>query len=425
MKTDKTEVADKILADIKQLCKTVGDRSAGSDGERQTAEYFANELSDCTDSVKTETFKLNPSAYTGWIALSITAILLGYVAYFFSSFVALLLFVIALIPFIGEYMLLKRMFDPLYAEKTSQNLTAIKKCTETPLKRIYFVANTDACFENALKYRFGGVVFLAVFSLDIIALAYYIALSIARWVLVGGIGAGIANGAMLYAGLAGIVFVIPLFASYFTLSNKVVTDGANRNLTGCFIATRVLQALKDCKFKNTEIGVILTGGGTVGLRGAKAWCDAHSDEVDKQNTVFISLASLRELGSLNVNSSDMNGFLKSDKDVVKLVLDSAENVGVKCSNHRIPFDASDSVPFIQSGCKSAGICAISVNLPDYYNTRYDSYDNLSGECIAECYSLALEIIKNYAGETPVVNESEIAEHNKSADTAESQETATD
>ena len=54
--------------------------------------------------------------------------------------------------------------------------------------------------------------------------------------------------------------------------------------------------------------------------------------------------------------------------------------------------------FAQAGFKSAGIVAINRKLPDYYYTRYDSYDNLSEECIAECYGLALEIVKRFCAE---------------------------
>lgn len=395
---NKFETADRICKDIKKLCKTVGSRNAGSDGEKQTAEFFADRLSASADSVSIEKFKVNPNAFSNWIILSVSGALLGCVAYFFSSLVAILLFAVAMIPFIGQYILYKRMLDPLYAEKTSQNVTAIKSCSGEPKKRIYLVANTDACFEDTLKYRFGGVMLECALSFDVIGVLYFLALSIARWVFVGGLGASIASGPMLYAGLAGLVFVIPFFASYFTVNNKVVTDGANCNLTGCFVATEVLEAFKDVVFENTELAVLLTGSGVVGLRGAKAWCDAHAKDVDKDNTVFISLNALRELGSLNVNSSDMNGLVKSSKEVVNLVLESAKDIGVKCTSRRIPFDASDSVPFIQSGLKSAGICAIGRTLPDYYKTRFDSYDNLSSECIAECYGLLLEVVRRYADE---------------------------
>ena len=398
MTTDKNKVADGILADIKYICKTFGSRNAGGEGEKLTAEYFTGELSGCADEVEKEEFRVNPSAFTGWIPFSVTCVLLAIVAYFFSSLVSLLLLIVGVLPVLTEYLFFVRAIDPLYAEKTSQNVTAIKRCSETPEKRIYFVANMDANFENTIKYRLGGIMLVALLVLDFLGFFYFAAISIARWALIGGVGASIVSGPMLYAGLAGLAFVPSLIASYFMISTKTVVDGANNNLTGCFVASRALAALKDTEFKNTEVGVILTGSGAVGLRGSKAWCEAHADGIDRENTVFISITSLRELGYLNANSNEMNGFARCDKSVNKLVLDSAKSLGLKCANHRIPFEASDCATFIRKGFKSTGICAINTQLPDYYYTRYDSYDNLSAECIGESYALVLEIIKNYSGE---------------------------
>ena len=398
MTTDKNQVATKICADIKHVCKTYGSRNAGSEGERLASEYFYQELSASADEIKKEEFKLNPAAFTGWIPISVTCAMLGVVAYFFSSLVALILFIIGIVPFLFEHVLYKRMLDPLYPEKTSQNITAIKKCSDYTKKRLYFVVNVDAPFENSIKYRFSGVTLVAVIVLDLIGVAYFSALSIARWVLVGGLGASIASGIPLYVGLAGLVFVPIFFINYFMISNKVIVDGANNNLTGCFVASRVLDALKDVELKNTDVGVIVTGGGACGLRGSKAWCDLHAEEVDKENTVFITLSSLRELGSLNVTGVEMYGLIRGDKDVAGLVQDSAKTLNLKCSNHRIPLESSDSATFRQNGFKSACICATNLKLPEYFYTRYDSYDNLSEECIGECYALALEIVKQYSGE---------------------------
>ncbi len=395
---DNNKVASEICADVKYVCKTFGSRNAGGEGERATAEYFAQRLSACANEVKTEQFKLYPNAFTGWITASVTCVMLGIVAYFFSSLVALLLFIVGLIPVVFEYILYKRMLDPLYKQETSANVTAVKTCSHETKRRLYFVANMDACFEDSVKYRLGGVMQVAIIAAGFLGVGYFIALSIARWAVVGGIGAGIASGATLYAGLAGLIFVIPLFICYFLKSDKNVVDGANGNLSGCFVAAKLLETIKDIETENTEIGVILTGGGAVGLRGAKVWCETHSEDTDKENTFFIVLNNLRELKSLNVNSVEMNGFVKNDKDVADLVLKAAEASGLKCANRCIPFGATDSAAFSQSGFKSAGIVAIDRKLPDYYQTRYDSYDNMSEECIAKCFELVLKIAEIYGDE---------------------------
>ncbi len=396
--TDKYGVAEQICADIKTVCKTYANRNAGSEGEKNASQYFAQRLAACADDVKTETFKVNPNAFSGWITASVTCAMMGIVAYFFSAMVSILLFIVAAIPFLLQFVMYKRTLDPLYKEAESQNVTALKKCSGERKRTVFFVANVDAGFENCVKYRLGGVMMITVIVFDFIGVTYYVALAVARWILTGGLGAGIAQGIMLYPALAGLVFTAPLFLTYFMKGRKTVVDGANNNLSGCFIAVNALETLAGVQLENTDVGVIISGSGAVGLRGAKAWCDAHKDEFDKDSTVFIALSTLRELKSLNVNSTEMSGLVKSDKEISRLILRSADNAGVKCSNHKIPFDATDSSAFTQAGFKSAGIIAINSKLPDYYYTRYDSYDNLSQECIAECFGLTLEILKLYSKE---------------------------
>ena len=53
--------------------------------------------------------------------------------------------------------------------------------------------------------------------------------------------------------------------------NRVV-DGANDNLTGCYMGIAILKELHDAgiTLENTEVGVILAGSEESGLRGAKA-----------------------------------------------------------------------------------------------------------------------------------------------------------
>ena len=48
--------------------------------------------------------------------------------------------------------------------------------------------------------------------------------------------------------------------------------------------------------------------------------------------------------------------------------------------------------------KGASVNAISSKLPDYFRTRYDTYDNLSEDCLGACFELALQIVKDFSGE---------------------------
>lgn len=392
--------ANDFSAKIKYLCKKFPKREAGSDSERAASDLIAEKLSSCAEVTK-EDFAVFPSAHMSWTIISTTAIILAYAAYFFSTLVAATLLVVACAVYVGEYMLCKRLLDPLFVKATSQNVTAVRRSSEEAKRRLYFVAHVDATREWRVKRRFGGVMFIIQRVSNVVGVVYLTAITVARWALVGGVGAGIAEGVMLWMGVAGSIFLFTFFATYFFIDPKNVVDGANDGLSGVAVATTVLRAMeeKGIRLKDTDVGVILTGGSSCGLRGAKAWCDAHARETDGDNTMFVALNCLREANAINIDTVEMNWIVKNDKDAIDSARKAAEAAGVKCSAKRIPFGSTtDGAAFTQAGLKSVSITAMDRNLPDYYRTRYDSYDNLSEECMENCFRLLLGMVEQYSGE---------------------------
>ena len=76
---------------------------------------------------------------------------------------------------------------------------------------------------------------------------------------------------MTTCALIGLIFVPFLIGLYFMWNKHRVVDGANDNLSGCYMGIAILKALQDegIEFENTEIGVILSGSEEAGLRGAR------------------------------------------------------------------------------------------------------------------------------------------------------------
>lgn len=397
LSVDPQQVASQVASDIKHICKRCDKRFSGSQGERDSAIYLASKLTECTEDVRTETFDVHPHAYFGWIEFTVTCTLLAFVAYFFSTLVSILLLLAGVIPYFVEYVLFKRMYDPLFKKETSQNVYAVKHCSGEVKKRIVFVAHYDAGNEWHTKYALGNAVFVIQRVLNIAGGFYLLAIDIARHALVGGIGAEIASGEMLYAGLAGIFFVIPWAATYFFLSKKRVIDAANDGLSGALTMVHTLKNIKDVELENTEVGVLLAGSGAVGMRGAMAFADAHKNEFGDE-TVFIAMNILREKEFFRVNAKEFNGFVKSDPRAVNLAVEAAKAIGINCSRHTPIFSNTESGALSAAGLRSVGINAANRHMPDYYRTRYDSFDNLSEDCIGIGFELLLKFIGNYSEE---------------------------
>ncbi|MBE6771140.1 MAG: Zn-dependent exopeptidase M28 [Ruminococcaceae bacterium] len=398
----KDKAAKYIIDEITHVIKTCGKRDPGSEGEKKSCEYMAEVLKkDCgCEDVKIEGCEVAPRAFYGWIYFTITFVLLAVAAFFFVPVVSIPLiiagFAIVLIQF-GVY---KKLLDPLFKKKTSHNVTAIKKCTGEVKRRIIFNGHPDATWEWPVNYALGGVGFEGHAIIVAVGAIYYLVLAI-MYVAQNGIGAGMPDmeNPLVKAALWGLLFVPFMFGLYFMVNYKRVVDGANDNLTGCYMGIAVLKALKDegIELENTEVGVILTGSEEIGLRGSKAWVEAHKDEFKDVPTFIYAFDTINESKYLMANYRDLNGTVKSDAEVADLFYEAALAAGVPCKKGWIPplGGAVDAAAFTQGGFRAAGVTGLNHKLERYYHTRLDSYDNMNAEGIANCYAATVKTLEMF------------------------------
>ena len=204
---------------------------------------------------------------------------------------------------------------------------------------------------------------------------------------------------LVKAALWGLLFVPFMIGLYFMVNYRRVVDGANDNLTGCYIGIAVLKALKDegIELENTEIGVILTGSEEIGLRGSKAWVEAHKGEFQDVPTFIYAYDTINDPKYLMANYRDLNGTVKSDKDCADLFFEAAQAVGVPCKKGMVPplGGAVDAAAFSQGGFRAAGVTGLNHKLERYYHTRLDSYDNMNEKGIANCFAASVKMLEMF------------------------------
>ena len=173
--------------------------------------------------------------------------------------------------------------------------------------------------------------------------------------------------------------------------NRVV-DGANDNLSGCYMGIAILKALKDegIELENTEIGVILTGSEEAGLRGAKAFCKAHKNELSDVETVFVGLDTIRDYDFAAVYSRDLTGTVKNDAGACALVKEAAKQTGLDLPYKSVFFGATDAAAVTQAGMKAVSVAAMDPAPAKYYHTRLDTADNLDIKTVEAVLGVALE-----------------------------------
>lgn len=398
----KGEYAQYMLDEITHICTDCEKRDPGSKGELQACEYMAEVLKkDCgCDTAEVESFKENPGSFFGWIYFTITMVLLAIALFFFCPLISIILIVGGLVIAFMQFGLYKKFVDRFFPEKTGHNVTAIKSCSGEVKRRIFFNGHPDAAWEWPVNYKLGGVGFEGHAIICGIGALYYVVVSI-MYIAQFGIHfeAVDFSSTPVKMALWGFLFVPFLIGLYWMWNEDRVVDGANDNLSGCYMGIAVMKALQDAgiTLENTEVGVILTGSEEAGLRGSKAWCEAHKGEFQDVPTFIFSYDTIHDPKYLMANYRDLNGTVKADKDVSDLFMEAAKELDVHCIKGWVPplGGATDNAAFAQAGFRSTGITGLNHKLEDYYHTRRDTYDNMNLEGLADCFAVSVKALEMF------------------------------
>ena len=381
-----------MIREINHICRDMGKRAPGSEGEHKAGEYMAQVLErdcGCRD-VRVESFREHPDAFYGYFWFSALFDCLCAALFFARPWLGITFGVIALLLFLFQFVLYKQVIDPLFPERESLNVTAIRPCSGEVRQRIFLNGHIDAAWEFPLNYHFGGIVFEIPGVMAVIGVVYYIVLGICA---IHGAGTWTQT-----AGKIGLLF-IPFFLLVGCTYNPFrVVDGANDNLSGCYMGIAVLREMErfGVRPEYTEVGVILTGSEEAGLRGAKAWCVSHRDDYRDVPTTILCYDTIHDPAQLMVNLRDLNSTVSADAELAEAFLRAAREAGVPCKKGRVPLmgGGTDSAAFTQGGFRSVGVTGLSHKLENYYHTRRDSFDNMNETGLENCYLATIRLIEN-------------------------------
>ena len=309
------EMTNFSVRGIKKICKDVGPSPAGSEQEHEAQKLMAAELDGACDKVEIEPFDVHPGAFLGWILTDGIMMIAAIVLFFFGmSVISLVLSALSLIFAIVEFLLYKKMLDPFFPKKTSHNVVAVRKPKGEVKRRIIFSGHSDSANEWRFTYYGGSKLLVPIIGLSFVGILLGLVLNI--WAIAAGHGFSIADsGALNILRYVFLAWIPILFVALFFENKKRPVMGANDNLTGCFISMAVVKYMQhhDIRFENTEVWVVLTGSEEAGLRGAKAFCKAHKDELGDVETVFVGLDTIRDYDFMAIYSRDLTGTVKNDE----------------------------------------------------------------------------------------------------------------
>lgn len=386
------EMTNFSVRGIKKICKDVGPRPAGSEQEHEAQKLMAAELDGACDKVEIEPFDVHPGAFLGWILTDGIMMIAAIVLFFFGmSAIALALCALSLIFAIVEFLLYKKLLDPFFPKKTSHNVVAVRKPKGEVRRRIIFSGHADSANEWRFTYYGGSKLLVPIIGLSFVGILLGLVLGI--WAVAAGHAFSAADsGALNVMRYVFLAWIPILFTALFFENKKRPVMGANDDLTGCFISMAVVKYMQqhDIRFENTEVWVVLTGSEEAGLRGAKAFCKAHKNELSDVETVFVGLDTIRDYDFAAVYSRDLTGTVKNDAGACVLVKEAAKQTGLDLPYKSVFFGATDAAAVTQAGMKAVSVAAMDPAPAKYYHTRLDTADNLDIKTVEAVLGVALE-----------------------------------
>ncbi len=386
------EMTNFSVRGIKKICKDVGPRPAGSEQEHEAQKLMAAELDGACDKVEIEPFDVHPGAFLGWILTDGIMMIAAIVLFFFGmSAIALALCALSLIFAIVEFLLYKKLLDPFFPKKTSHNVVAVRKPKGEVKRRIIFSGHADSANEWRFTYYGGSKLLVPIIGLSFVGILLGLVLGI--WAVAAGHAFSAADsGALNVMRYVFLAWIPILFTALFFENKKRPVMGANDDLTGCFISMAVVKYMQqhDIRFENTEVWVVLTGSEEAGLRGAKAFCKAHKNELSDVETVFVGLDTIRDYDFAAVYSRDLTGTVKNDAGACALVKEAAKQTGLDLPYKSVFFGATDAAAITQAGMKAVSVAAMDPAPAKYYHTRLDTADNLDIKTVEAVLGVALE-----------------------------------
>ena len=388
---------------IKYACQTFRGRASGSKAEQDCQEYFAKELKKFADEVTTEEFTLHPKAFLGWISISAVLSMSSVILYWLSQFTSTLVIpilgvaavVISGLLYLFENLLYRKCIDFLMPETRSCNVYAVRHAAKETKRRIILGGHADAAYE--MTYLLNGKSAYAILIGANIGILFMLVTSTALLFAVVNNTFAVKAPVWTVIGITDILF-IPFYVALLKFVNwNQIVDGANDNLSACFVALAALRELsqQDKRFDYTEVCCLITGSEEAGLRGALDFARKHKAEFEKTETVFIALDTLRETQQLKVYTNGQNGLQKNCKKVGRLLQEAAAYCGLDIAQAKPYPGATDAEAFSRYGLKSCGLCGVDHNIQTYYHTRHDTWTNISEDCLSASLSICMKAVDLY------------------------------
>jgi len=379
----------------RHVIESFGPRAPGSEAERRTQEFVREELAACCDGeVLFEPFQVAGKAFFLMQAVAALTLLASIVLWRVHPAISLGLDLLALSVLYFQLWRYRLFLDPFFPKSASCNVYGRIKPKGETKRRIILSGHVDAACEWRFAYLAPRL--FPYFFVTLLAGLAGIVLLHLTGVIAWFAGGPLWETAQNVQWLQWLLVPGILLGFFFNNVSQTV-PGANDNLSGTFAAVGIAKYLKESgvQLQNTELGITILGSEEAGLRGAKVFAEKHKVEFDDVETAVIVLETLRDLDHIKVYNRDMNGAVKLDDAVCRLLQEAGKDCGLDPPYATVFLGSTDAAAFAQAGWRAGVLAAMDPRPADYYHTRRDNWDNMDEACLRKAIAVVCAAIRRY------------------------------
>jgi aminopeptidase YwaD len=366
-----------------------GPRLCGSDACRESAVRIKNEMELHCDSSGIEEFDVHPKAFLGFLKASVIAYLVSSLLLFFGYLIpAALGYTLAVAITVSQFVFYLQIFDPFYKKKKGYNVYGIIEPQGKVKQQILVSGHHDSAYIFNFFTRFRRLyrirIILGFLPIDLALIATW------YWVIMQyGFGTiPVFADALRYGSLISFIFTGQL---YFFTSSKG-SPGAGDNLIASAIILKTTEVFSKRKnrrktpLKNTRLVFLSFDGEEAGLRGARAYAKKHREELISIPTYNLNLDSIYDVDEIKFLRSDINGFVKLSRGMIKECASITAALGYTSKPYRMEFGAgaTDAAELAKIGVEATTLIAMSVDIKQEsfcYHTAKDTVDQIQPEAV--------------------------------------------
>ena len=379
-------------------------RLAGTEACRQAADRIKQEFTKYCDpgSVQVEDFTVHPRSFLKYIPGLVALYFIGSILLFLQfALPAFLVYALANFIFYAQFVRYWQVLDPLFPKATGYNVFGSIEPEGAVKQQVVVSAHHDAAYvfqllAHAPKYYAklinAGILFLL--------LGFLVSLI---WTVLALFHIPVPGWAQLWVPVALIVcgvFQLPL--AFFTTGE--VSPAAGDDMIAVAVASETARLFHHAKqagtnpLRHTRLIVASFDAEEAGLRGARAFCRKHDQELLNTKTYVFNIDTLYKLKDLYFLDKDLNGSVRLSHAMAQDCVDIAKVLGYRAGIAAMPFGAgsTDAAEFGKLGVEAVNMAGISVDISQsgdglVYHTRNDVTKYIEPELVAA----SLKIIRDY------------------------------